>query len=130
MISTVSSWSCRISLRFEVDEVGNKIEPNEVRFGTPITNHNVVEIALRRAQLAILNPSIPSEKFVAYDVTLDEKRPLGSTEQLTFSANVVVVEISGFNVTDLTFVDLPVCQKVIYSCLCKCGGFPELQADH
>lgn len=34
-------------------------------------------------------------------------KPLGSTKQLAFSRNVVVLEITGPNVTDLTLVDLP-----------------------
>jgi hypothetical protein len=36
-----------------------------------------------------------------------ELKPLGSTLQLAFSPNVVVLEITGPNVTDLTLVDLP-----------------------
>jgi len=35
------------------------------------------------------------------------EKPLGSLKQLAFSRNVIVLEISGPDVTDLTLVDLP-----------------------
>lgn len=39
---------------------------------------------------------------------MDEvEKPLGSLKQLAFSRNVIVLEISGPDVTDLTLVDLP-----------------------
>ena len=64
---------------------------------------------LRRAQLAILNPGVPSDRFV--DLNLDELHPgdlpLGSAYQLQFSANVVCIDISSPDVADLSFIDLP-----------------------
>lgn len=48
------------------------------------------------------------QNFVSYQLPEEEvERPLGSTKQLAFSRNVVVLEITGPNVTDLTLVDLP-----------------------
>lgn len=49
-----------------------------------------------------------AHEFLTYDIPEEEvKTPLGSVGQLSFSKNVVVVEISGANVTDLTLIDLP-----------------------
>lgn len=82
----------------------------EVNFGPPIRKLDLVEATIRRAQLAILNPSVPLQDFVGYPLPeegVDVPLPLGSTKQLAFSRNVIVLEISGPNVTDLTLVDLP-----------------------
>ena len=57
---------------------------------------------IRRAQLAILNPQEPSSKFVNH--VLDDDN---DTTTKSFSRNVIVLDISGPNVTDLTLVDLP-----------------------
>ena len=79
-----------------------------VPFGAPITDPNEVEAALRRAQLAILNPSVPSANFVNYTlVSPEEALPLKSKKKLAFSKNVVCLSIQGPNVTDLTLLDLP-----------------------
>lgn len=63
---------------------------------------------IRRAQLAILNPSVDSDKFVEYKLPKEpESHPLNSKKQLSFSKDVIVLEISGPDLTDLTLVDLP-----------------------
>ena len=55
-----------------------------------------------------MNPSVPASSFVDYVLPVDEvEKPLGSLKQLAFSRNVLVLEISGPDVTDLTLVDLP-----------------------
>lgn len=63
---------------------------------------------IRRAQLALLNPTEPMETFVNYELARagDQQKP-HSKAQLAFSQNVIVLEISGPTVTDLTLVDLP-----------------------
>ena len=72
-----------------------------ITFGAPIMDVVEVEDRLRRAQRAILNPSSePSVFLLASD---DEYNPA----ELTFSPNFVSVEISGPNVADLSFCDLP-----------------------
>lgn len=77
-------------------------------FGPTLSDPTLVESTLRRAQLAILNPSVPADRFVTYELPPTEvDRPLGSTKQLAFSRNVACLEISGPNVTDLTLIDLP-----------------------
>lgn len=80
----------------------------EFAFGPVLTDPNHVEAVIRRAQLAILNPAVNYQKFVMYQLPEEpEKHPLGSPKQASFSRNVIVLEISGPDVTDLTLVDLP-----------------------
>jgi hypothetical protein len=59
-----------------------------------------VEERIRRAQLAILNPSKPMEDFLGTLPSSDEN-------ELSFSTDVVSVRIAGRDVDDLSFVDLP-----------------------
>lgn len=80
-------WSCQISLRREYDdETQESIQHAETKFGTLILDPNEVESALRRAQLSILNPSINSNDFVAFDLAKlefenNDGPPLGSSKQ-------------------------------------------------
>lgn len=78
----------------------------EIPFGDLITNKKDVELALRRAQTAILNPSIESHKFLA--MTADQLRKgVQGSKPLLFSKNVVCVDLQGPDLTDLAFIDLP-----------------------
>ncbi|KIM31729.1 hypothetical protein M408DRAFT_327180 [Serendipita vermifera MAFF 305830] len=91
-----SSWSCHVYLR-----ISTQVE--ETRFGPPIFDKSEVQDRIRRAQLAILNPSRPSSEFLGI---------LGETDgvitnQKSFSSDLVSVRISGRDVDDLSFVDLP-----------------------
>lgn len=72
---------------------------NEI-FGDPIYDKKQVEDRIRRAQLAILTPGRPAISFLTDDEAVE-----GST--LTFSMNCVSLTISGPDVADLSFVDLP-----------------------
>ncbi|KIJ57924.1 hypothetical protein HYDPIDRAFT_120172 [Hydnomerulius pinastri MD-312] len=76
-----------------------------IPFGATITDKSHVDIWLRRAQAAILNPDIPSEQF--HKKTITELRSLNSPRSLKFSRNVVSVSIEDPDATDLSFVDLP-----------------------
>ena len=70
-------------------------------FGPPMSDKAEVEERIRRAQRAVLNPSTPPRDFLeGPDEDPDER-------QLTFSKNCVCLEISGADVADLSFVDLP-----------------------
>jgi hypothetical protein len=109
-----TSWQCQISLRIEYDDDTHKrlSKVKEVKFGTIITDPSLLEDVLRRAQLAILNPSVDPELFVGYNVAKtsgvsSNQLPLGSTRQLQFSKNVVCLDLTGPDVTDLSFIDLP-----------------------
>jgi hypothetical protein len=102
-------WQARVFLRHERHEDGTKLNTvREIPFGGPITDEDELETVLKRAQLAILNPSVDSKKFI--DLNLDlvnaGEAPFGG-RQLSFSSNVVCVDISSPLVTDLAFIDLP-----------------------
>ncbi|KAG8885743.1 hypothetical protein FRB98_001655 [Tulasnella sp. 332] len=105
------AWKCQVSLRYEFnDETGKRqSEVREKLFGPLVTDPSLLEDVLRRAQLAILNPSVDHGKFVDFDLSLLNALhpPLGSTKQLQFSKNVVCLDLAGESVTDLSFIDLP-----------------------
>ncbi len=111
LVNSKDPWRCQIRLRIEKDENGQQLPTNkkEEPFGPPITNPEDLEEMIRRAQLAILNPSVPAEDFVDFDTSLltSGKPPLGSRKQLQFSSNVVCLDLSGPDLTDLSFIDLP-----------------------
>ncbi len=90
-----------VSLRI-VTEGGSELpQPRRLEFGDPIYSKSLVTERIRRAQCAILNPNTPSTFFLdALPDALEQK-------ELTFSSNSVCLEISGKDVEDLSFVDLP-----------------------
>ncbi|THH11229.1 hypothetical protein EW146_g8124 [Bondarzewia mesenterica] len=96
------AWKCEVKLRFDTDIRGIPLgQPLIVPFGGPISESNKadVEDRIRRAQQAILNPNREPEEF------LDEQLP--TDRELTFSSNFVSLEISGNQIPDLSFIDLP-----------------------
>jgi len=103
-------WHSQVYIRLETDENGKLLkEIEEKPFGGIIHNKDELETMLRRAQLAILNPSVAMEQFVNADVdSLDpHTAPFDSSDQLAFSSNVVCVTVWGPDVPDLSFIDLP-----------------------
>jgi len=100
MSSSATSWSCKIKLRFDY-----AVQQREISFGPTITDKNDIEIWLRRAQAAILNPNLAPESF--HTMSIQELRNLPSTNSLKFSRNVVSIFIEDPSATDLSFVDLP-----------------------
>ncbi|KAJ7934585.1 P-loop containing nucleoside triphosphate hydrolase protein [Mycena leptocephala] len=105
--SSSNSWSCRISIRLEFDASGRpRQEVLERRFGDMITNKDEVEIGLRRAQFAVLNPSVSFEEILAMSAE-DVKNGIPDLTPLPFSRNVVCVDLEGPQLTDLMFLDLP-----------------------
>ncbi|KAH9928963.1 P-loop containing nucleoside triphosphate hydrolase protein [Fomitopsis serialis] len=109
LLSSDKPWSCQISIRWEVHSDGrrrNNVE--EVPFGAVLTEKAEVEMMLRRAQAAVLNAEIPPSRFLVMDTAkLNDVQPQGSSNSVPFSQNVVCVDISGPDLTDLSFVDLP-----------------------
>lgn len=103
------AWQCQVLIRRETDAYGKKISAREEPFGEVLFDKAKLEEALRRAQLAVLNPSLPADFFVDFDTdTLKPgQTPPGSDRQLQFSDDVVCLDISGPDVTDLSFIDLP-----------------------
>lgn len=73
-----------------------------ISFGPVIKDKKQVEERIRRAQRAILRPSQNPDVFlVGPDEDVDYRR------ELSFSKNCVSLEISGPDLTDLSFCDLP-----------------------
>lgn len=106
MSRTTGAWTCTISLRFDYDLDGSHSHQPAVPFGPPLKSKSEVEIWLRRAQAAILNPHLRSETF--HKLGYQELRNAATDRRtLKFSKNVVVVDIQDPDATDLSFVDLP-----------------------
>ncbi|KAI9058588.1 hypothetical protein FKP32DRAFT_1761416 [Trametes sanguinea] len=82
-------WSCQVKIRYEYDDDSCRRleEIEEIDFEGPIFDKNEVENALRRAQAEVLRG--------------DRKK------SLKFSRNVVCLELTGPDLCDLSFVDLP-----------------------
>ncbi|KAJ7269617.1 P-loop containing nucleoside triphosphate hydrolase protein [Mycena rebaudengoi] len=105
--SSNSAWSCRISIRLEFDNAGRQLQDvSEQRFGEMITDKNKVEVALRRAQLAVLNPGVGFAEILEMDEE-QLRKGIPNHEPLLFSRNVVCVDLEGPDLTDLYFLDLP-----------------------
>ncbi|KAJ3559503.1 hypothetical protein NM688_g304 [Phlebia brevispora] len=104
-----SSWKCQVLLRLETDEDGNRVTAKEIPFGPELHDKDELEVMLRRAQLAVLNPSLPPSFFEDFDSKSLKpgETPEGSERQLAFSNNVVCLDVHGPDVTDLSFIDLP-----------------------
>jgi len=91
-----------VSLCFITDRSGQNLgQATTQPFGESIYDKTQVEDRIRRAQLAILNPTKPAKYFLESD---DDER---HEAELSFSKNFVSLEISGPDVADLSFCDLP-----------------------
>ncbi|EIW80172.1 hypothetical protein CONPUDRAFT_57692 [Coniophora puteana RWD-64-598 SS2] len=96
-------WMCTVKLQFTTDAQGRPCKVRNVPFGPPISDKNEVEERIRRAQRAILNPSTDAKFFLG-----DGEMGDGEDESaVSFSKNTISLEISGEDVADLSFVDLP-----------------------
>lgn len=108
---TKDEWSCQIKIRWEYDESDSSDkrlgEVKEADFGPCLTDKNQVELMLRRAQAAVLNPYISEEKFVEVSLERLKAPKADGGKPLLFSRNVVCIEITGPDLVDLSFVDLP-----------------------
>jgi hypothetical protein len=90
-----------VSLRFTTDVAGNTLgHARNEQFGEVIVDKSEVEDRIRRAQRAILNPNTSSTRFLEDDY--DSQAP-----EVAFSMNCISLQISGKNLADLSFVDLP-----------------------
>ena len=78
---------------------------SEEPFGDVITDKKDVELVLRRAQAAILNPHVSRDELFSMDET--SLKSLVSTAEIAFSRNVVCVDLEGPALTDIMFLDLP-----------------------
>lgn len=96
-------WWCQIYIRFEFDAAGHKCSVREVPFGPRIEKKEDVERMLRRAQAAVLNPTLDVSHFV----NMDDEELRASAKTVLFSRNVVCVDLTGPGLVDLSFIDLP-----------------------
>ncbi|KAH9917093.1 P-loop containing nucleoside triphosphate hydrolase protein [Amylocystis lapponica] len=95
-------WQCSVSLHFTTDERGEPLKQvRNVTFGDPIADKAEVEERIRRAQRAILNPHTNYLHILQGDVDTSVD------SELTFSMNFVSLQITGRDIADLSFVDLP-----------------------
>jgi hypothetical protein len=97
-------WECSVSLRFEIS---SDVGPTGRGLGTfefaKTYTCDEVSLIIRRAQLAILNPSKDAKEFLTLSEAQCEQY---SSSELHFSRNVVVVEVTGADY-DVAFIDLP-----------------------
>ncbi|KAF9521211.1 hypothetical protein BS47DRAFT_1386879 [Hydnum rufescens UP504] len=98
-------WQCEVALRFLFGNDGERL-PHVIHmpFGDIITDPSRVEERLRRAQIAILNPSIGRPDFPSSFLA----QPIADYGRtISFSRNYISMDIRGPGVADLSFVDLP-----------------------
>ena len=88
-----------------------------IPFGPIITNKSEVEERIRRAQRAILNPSTAHEAFL-----LGPDGGPAEGSELSFSKNCICLKLSGPDLTDLSFCDLPG--------TCSCWHFMIISLNH
>ncbi|KAI9063947.1 hypothetical protein FKP32DRAFT_1603293 [Trametes sanguinea] len=101
LFHSTEPWKCEVSLRILTDDEGRPLgQARNERFGETIYDKSAVEDRIRRAQRAILNPSTDFNKFLE-----DDSASFG--RELSFSTNAVCLQISGPDVEDLSFCDLP-----------------------
>ncbi|KAI8846380.1 P-loop containing nucleoside triphosphate hydrolase protein [Chytridium lagenaria] len=97
-------WRCSIKLRLEFDSTGTPLKaPREVIFVEDIKNPEAVELSVRRAQKALLNPSADASKYantVFDDRTAASRDKEAASNELKFTKKWAPV----FN---LTLIDLP-----------------------
>ncbi|KAG6828831.1 hypothetical protein H0H87_000659 [Tephrocybe sp. NHM501043] len=96
---TTEPWKCIVSIR--IDDNG-KVRTE--KFGDTITRKADVEERIKRAQWAILNPTLRTAHGVRHFLTGDDH---GVNLELSFSSCFVSLQISGPDVADLSFCDLP-----------------------
>ncbi|KIK69970.1 hypothetical protein GYMLUDRAFT_151336 [Collybiopsis luxurians FD-317 M1] len=95
-------WKCVVSIRLITDSTGQPLgQARNEPFGDVIYDKAEVEERIRRAQRAILHPHIPRSQILAGDEEPDDG------QGLTFSSNCVSLQITGPDVADLSFCDLP-----------------------
>ncbi|KAJ7590319.1 P-loop containing nucleoside triphosphate hydrolase protein [Mycena floridula] len=110
MACSSKSWNCKIFIRREcIPNTSTPLqEVHESRFGPVITDPKQVELTLRRAQLAALNPKLPFDTILS--ASEDELRRLSSeavSNGAGFTHDVVCIDLEGPALTDLSFIDLP-----------------------
>ncbi|KAF4621477.1 hypothetical protein D9613_001040 [Agrocybe pediades] len=100
---SAAPWQCIVSLRYITDSTGQPLgQAKNERFGSIIYDKSEVEERIRRAQRAILSTGKPIQFFLDNDDNDSLHQPDSS-----FSLNSITLQISGPDVADLSFCDLP-----------------------
>lgn len=96
-MSSAAEWSCRIFIRREFDKGGKRLgDVSEEPFGGIITDKDAVELMLRRAQLAALDPSAGVAHVLK--MTIAELKDRSQDGQVpSFSRNVVCIDLEGIH---------------------------------
>ncbi len=83
-----AEWACTIKLRREWDDKEGKESGsvNEAHFGPTLTKKSDVEMAVRRAQKAVLNPGRPAAEFLTWEPPQDTA---ADTNEFIFTRNLV-----------------------------------------
>ncbi|KAG9073799.1 hypothetical protein FRC06_011147 [Ceratobasidium sp. 370] len=92
-------WRAQVYIKLEMEDQGRSRWAEEIAFGDTLEDADLVEERIKQAQLAVLNPRIDRAVFLRGDP--------GPPGGLSFTRNRVVVRISGQDLADLSFVDLP-----------------------
>lgn len=105
MINSTEAWKCDVYLRFDYDAGGHPLlgGPQHIPFGSTIYDREEVKDRVARAQLAILNPQLDDANFPQTFLTASPP----TISAISFSENTIVLKVSGPEVVDLSFVDLP-----------------------
>lgn len=99
-------WRCDVYLRFKYDSYNRPLtggQKQDMAFGGTLHTREEVQDRVRRAQLAILNPKLDDPNFPHSFLTSEPP----SQSEITFSRNTIVLKVSGPDIVDLSFVDLP-----------------------
>ncbi|KAI8915267.1 P-loop containing nucleoside triphosphate hydrolase protein [Powellomyces hirtus] len=108
--AVATPWSCTVKLRYEYDSAGRPLKAvKEVPFGKETAQKEDVDLLVRRAQKALLNPSADPNRYVTYsfdDSTSSARDSEAASNELKFVKNVVCLDIRGAGV-NLTLIDLP-----------------------
>lgn len=106
MSNSDGSWRCEVYLRFKYDSHNRPLaggQRSDIPFGGTLYTREDVQDRVRRAQLAILNPKLDDPDFPHSFLTSEPP----SQSEITFSRNIIVLKVSGPDIVDLSFVDLP-----------------------
>jgi hypothetical protein len=107
MSSEADSWSCTIEIRNEFDSKGDPLTPVETREFAVGFDKSEIEVAIRRAQAAVLSPHKEPSHFLGMSATQLKAFLVNDPQCLKFSKNVVQINVRDPEATDLSFVDLP-----------------------
>jgi hypothetical protein len=106
MSNSDDPWRCDVYLRFKYDSQNHPLaggQKQDMPFGGSLYTREEVQDRVRRAQLAILNPKLDDPDFPQSFLTSEPP----SRSEITFSRNIIVLKVSGPDIVDLSFVDLP-----------------------